>query len=291
VLLLENLRFHLEETKNEPGFSREMAALADVYVNDAFGSSHRAHASVVGICAHMEEAAAGLLLEREVVSLSRLLEADVKTPYVAVLGGAKVSDKVPLLENLLDRVQRVLVGGAMAYPFLKARGVSVGASRVEEEGVAHAGTLLAKAAQCGTKLLLPSDHVQTRSLEDGAEWSSTSDATIQEGWMGVDIGPQTRKEFGAALHQAGTILWNGPVGLFEHPPFDEGSRAVAGAAASSPAFTVVGGGDTAAAVRRFELADRFDHVSTGGGAALEFLSTGELPGITALTDAPGRNPE
>lgn len=286
ILLLENLRFHPEEKQNDEGFSRRLAALGDVYVNDAFGSCHRAHASVVGICGHMRAAAAGLLVEGELRALDRLLGDSPARPFLAILGGAKVTDKVPLLDNLLGRVEGVLLGGAMAYPFLRARGVSLGASQVEEEGVSHAGRLLEESVRRGTEILLPCDHVQASSLEAGCRWSTTSGDSIQGGWLGVDIGPRTRERFAARLQKAGTVLWNGPVGLFERPPFDAGSRAVARALARSPAFSVVGGGDTAAAVRAFGLQDAFDHVSTGGGATLEYLSSGRLPGISALSDAP-----
>lgn len=286
ILLLENLRFHPGEKQNDDGFSRQLAALGDIYVNDAFGSCHRAHASVVGICAHVREAAAGLLVEDELRALDRLLGESPARPFVAILGGAKVTDKVPLLDNLLGRVECVLLGGAMAYPFLRARGVSLGASQVEEEGVSHAGRLLEESVQRGTEILLPCDHVQASSLESDCQWSVTAGDSIQDGWSGVDIGPRTREQFGSRLRQAGTVLWNGPLGLFERPPFDAGSRVIARALAESTAFSVVGGGDTAAAVRSFGMQDAFDHISTGGGATLEYLSSGRLPGISALSDAP-----
>jgi phosphoglycerate kinase len=284
TILLENLRFHAEETANEDAFGRQLAESADLYVNDAFGSSHRAHASVVGVPGHVSQAAAGFLMEREIEALGGLLGDSVVRPYVAVLGGAKVTDKVPLVDRLLGRVDRVIIGGAMAYSFLRARGVETGASKVEEEGVAAAAAILDKASGKSTEIALPCDHVQTASLEEGTPWEVSSGEAVREGWLGVDIGPRTVEAFSGALAGAGTVLWNGPVGLFERPPFDRGTREVAEAMIDSGAFTVVGGGDTAAAVRRFDLASRFDHVSTGGGASLEFLSRGELPGLTALTD-------
>lgn len=286
VLLLENLRFHPEEKQNDDAFSRQLAALGDLYVNDAFGSCHRAHASVVGICRHLPQAAAGLLVESELRALDRLLGESVPGPFLAILGGAKVTDKVPLLDNLLKRLDGVLLGGAMAYPFLKAQGVSLGDSRVEEQDVSHAARLLEESVQCGTRILLPCDHVQARSLQPGCPWSTTPGDSIQEGWLGVDIGPRTCELFASRLRTAGTVLWNGPLGLFEHPPFDAGSRAIARALGESPAFSVVGGGDTIAAVRSFGLQDTFHHVSTGGGASLEYLSSGQLAGVSALTDAP-----
>jgi len=286
ILLLENLRFHPEEKQNDDEFSRQLAALGDLYVNDAFGSCHRAHASVVGICRHLHRAAAGFLVEQELRALDRLMGESVARPFLAVLGGAKVTDKVPLLDHLLRRLDGVLLGGAMAYPFLKARGLSLGASRIEAEGVPHAGRLLQESGRCRAEILLPSDHVQASSLEPGFEWSVTPGESIQAGWLGVDIGPQTRERFASRLQKAGTVLWNGPMGVFESPPFDAGSRAIAQALADSPAFSVVGGGDTAAAVRRFGMHKAFDHVSTGGGASLDYLSSGQLAGISALSDAP-----
>ena len=282
VLLLENLRFHPGETRNDPGFVGQLAALADLYVNDAFGSSHRAHASVAGLPGRVERAAAGFLLEREVRSLRRLLGDDVPRPYVAILGGAKVADKIPLIENLLGRVDRLLVGGAMAYTFLKARGVDIGASLLEEESLEAAGRILARAAAGSVRLTLPSDHV---AAGDNGTPRITDGEALPAGWKGLDVGPATVRAFGAELADAGTVLWNGPLGLFETSPFDAGTRGVAKLLASSEAFTVIGGGDSAAAVRRFGLNDRFNHVSTGGGAALELLSGAELPGIAALTDA------
>lgn len=285
VLLLENLRFHAGETANDPDFAGSLASLADLYVNDAFGSSHRAHASVAGVPPLMSRAAAGLLLERETRALGRLLGTDVRRPYVAVLGGAKVGDKIPLLENLLSRVDAVIIGGAMAYTFLAAGGTPIGASRLDRESLEAAGRILETAASRGVQVELPRDHVVAEAGSTNGPGRTSGDASIDDGWQGLDIGPGTAERFAAVVSDAGTVLWNGPMGLFEKPPFDRGTRELARAIAESPAYSVVGGGDSAAAVRSFGLADRFDHVSTGGGAALEFLSGVTLPGVAALTDA------
>jgi phosphoglycerate kinase len=285
LLLLENLRFHADEERNDDAFAKRLASLADLYVNDAFGSAHRAHASVVGITRHVPRAAAGLLLQREVEMLGRLRESPEK-PYVAILGGAKVSDKIDLLHHLIGQVDVILVGGAMAYTFLKARGIAIGASRVEADLLDHARSILARAAESGVRVVLPSDHVVAASPAPGLQHRATSGAEIENGSCGLDIGPVTRVAYAEEVRAARTIFWNGPLGLFEVPPYDEGTRAVAGAVASGHAFSVVGGGDSIAAVNRLGLADRFTHLSTGGGASLEFLSGVDLPGIVALTDAP-----
>jgi len=283
VLLLENLRFHPGEEKNDPGFAAKLSRLADAYVNDAFGSSHRAHASVAALCSHFKPAAAGLLMEREIDYLGGLLAAPAR-PYVAILGGAKVSDKVPLVKNLLPRVDAILIGGAMAYTFLAARKVGVGTSRVEKESFPLAESILESAASAGVRLLLPIDHRVAASLESPGGGEVVSGEAIPEGKLGLDIGPMTAEVFAREIRSAGTILWNGPVGLFEKTPFDGGSRAVAEAIVASHALSVAGGGDTAAALARFGLAGKFRHVSTGGGATLEFLSGATLPGVAALTD-------
>ena len=284
VLLLENLRFHPEEEKNDEGFSARLAALADLYVNDAFGTAHRAHASTVGICRHVTQAAAGFLMDRELQMLSRLL-VNPGRPYLVVLGGAKVSDKIPLARNLFNRVDGFLIGGAMAYTFLSVKGKAVGASLVEAGQAATARELLDLASQRGVEVLLPLDHVVLpEGNDDSARARTTGGVEIPDGERGVDIGPRTVEAFRSALRRAKTVLWNGPVGWFEKPPFDGGSRAVAEEIAASPAFSVAGGGDTAAAVTAFGLDERFSHVSTGGGASLEFLSGLPLPGVEALTD-------
>ena len=283
TLLLENLRFHAGEEKNDPVFAENLARLADAYVNDAFGSAHRAHASVAAICAHFHPATAGLLMEREINYLGGLLGAPSR-PYVAILGGAKVADKVGLVKNLLPRVDALLIGGAMAYTFLAARGVGVGASRVESESLPMAAGILDAAAAAGVKLLLPVDHRVAASLTNPGEGEIVSGEIIPEGLLGLDIGPKTCEAFTREIALAGTVLWNGPVGLFEEPPFHRGSLAVAEAVAASRALSVAGGGDTAAALASFSLAEKFSHVSTGGGASLEFLSGLTLPGVASLTD-------
>jgi phosphoglycerate kinase len=283
VLLVENLRFHAGEEKNDAGFAAQLARLADAYVNDAFGSAHRAHASVAAICSHFHPATAGLLMEREIDYLGGLLGSPAR-PYVAILGGAKVADKVALVKNLLPRVDSILIGGAMAYTFLSARGVEVGASRVERESLPLAAEILKAAAEAGVRLRLPIDHRVGASLEHPGEGEIVTGEAIPQGLVGLDIGPKTCDAFTREIAPAGTVLWNGPVGLFEHPPFDRGSLAVAQAIVSSRALSVAGGGDTAAALASFSLAEKFSHVSTGGGASLEFLSGLTLPGVAALTD-------
>ena len=285
LLLLENLRFHPEEEANDEAFSRRLAGLADLYVNDAFGSAHRAHASVVGITRHLPRPAAGLLMQAEIEALGRL-RGTPERPYAALLGGAKVSDKIDLIRNLLPRVDALLIAGAMAYTFLEARGVPVGSSRVESDSVEEAGAILARAAQAGVRLLLPADHVVAPSPDPGAAARVTPDERIDAGLLGLDIGPRTRAAYAEVLRAARTIFWNGPAGLFEVPPYDAGTRALAEAIATSGAFSVVGGGDSAAAVNRLGLAARFGHVSTGGGAAIEYLAGADLPGVAALEDAP-----
>jgi len=283
ALLLENLRFHPGEEKNDQAFARQLAALAGAYVNDAFGSAHRAHASVAALCGLLRPAAAGLLMEKEIDFLGRLL-GSTQRPYVAVLGGAKVSDKIALVRNLMAKVDAFLIGGAMAYTFLSSRGITTGDSRVEKESLAVAGTILEEAAKAGVPIRLPVDHRVADSLESPGSPQTTERESIPSGKVGLDIGPRTVQAFREQLSSARTVLWNGPVGLFERPPFDAGSREVAGAIVSSGALSVAGGGDTAAALARFGLSERFSHVSTGGGASLEFLSGLELPGVAALTD-------
>ncbi len=283
VLLLENLRFHPGETRNDPGFARELASLAEVYVNDAFGTCHRAHASTAGMAAFFppERKGAGFLLLKEIHAFDRVLRSPGR-PFAAVLGGAKVGDKIGVIRNLLPRVDRLLVGGGMAYTFLAARGIPVGDSMLEGDKIDLARDLMEDAARRGVELLLPSDHVIAREAAEGAETRTTGDASIPEGWKGLDIGPRTREAFARALADARTVVWNGPMGVFEIPAFAEGTFALARAVAGCPGFTVVGGGDSVAAVNRAGVADRIDHVSTGGGASLELLEGRELPGIAAL---------
>ncbi len=282
VLLLENLRFHPGEEKNDPEFAQALARLADVYVNDAFGTAHRAHASTVGMVAHVREKAAGLLMQRECTYLSKILHAPER-PLYALLGGAKVSDKLAVLENLLRVVDGLLIGGAMAYTFLRAKGVPVGASRVESELIDTAGRLIAQARTTGKELLLPVDHRASTALDGSAPVQVVSPG-IPDGMYGVDIGPQTEQTYTAALQKARTIFWNGPMGIFEVEAFSHGTMAMVDALIASGATTVVGGGDSAAAVMRSGKADQISHVSTGGGATLEFLEGRTLPGLAALED-------
>ncbi|RMF58031.1 MAG: phosphoglycerate kinase [Bacteroidetes bacterium] len=282
ILLLENTRFHPGETKNDDALAAEWAALGDLYVNDAFGSAHRAHASTVAITRHVEKAAMGYLLEREVTYLSRVLEAP-EHPFVAVLGGAKVSDKIGVIENLLDRVDHLLIGGAMSYTFLKALGHAVGASRVEEDRLDVARSLYEQAAG---KIKLPVDHVVATAFDNDAP-RRTVTGDIPDGEMGLDIGPATVDTYRSLLLKARTIVWNGPMGVFEMPHFAAGTFAIARALAEATehgALTVVGGGDSVAAINQSGYEDRISHVSTGGGAMLEFLEGKTLPGIEALTD-------
>lgn len=286
VLLLENLRFHKEEEANDAGFAARLATLADLYVDDAFGAAHRAHASVAAIAALLPKAAAGLLMDDELTALGRLRDAPA-APYVALLGGAKVSDKIGLIEKLLERTHAILVGGAMAYTFLRAAGVAVGGSRVEADRVEAAGQIAARARARGVRLLLPVDHVVAPNPQPGAPSSTTPDAAIPEGLLGLDVGPKTRALFETEIRAAKTVFWNGPLGLFEVPPYDAGTLAVARAIAAAKPYSVVGGGDSVAAVTRLGLEREFSHVSTGGGAALEFLSGLVLPGVAALSDAAG----
>jgi len=283
VVLLENLRFHKEEKENDPDFAAKLARLGDLYVNDAFGSAHRAHASTEGVAHLLQPAAAGFLMEKELEYFGRVMSNPEK-PYIAVLGGAKVSDKILVIESFMERVDALLVGGAMAYTFLKARGVEVGASRVEEDKLDVADAVLKKAAERNVKVSLPVDHVAAEKFEETAEPKGVDTVQIPAGLMGMDIGPKTVENFKAEIATARTVVWNGPMGVFEWESFAAGTRAVAEALASSDAVSIIGGGDSAAAVRRFGLADRMSHVSTGGGASLEFLEGKELPGVVALTD-------
>ena len=284
VVLLENLRFHAEEEKNDPGFAAGLAALADLYVNDAFGSSHRAHTSVDALARLLPTPAAGLLMEKEVEYLGKALEAPDR-PFVAVLGGAKVSDKLEVIENLLGKVDALVIGGAMAYTFLEAAGLPVGTSLVEDDKLDAARTIRAHAATRKLRFELPIDHVVVAKIEAGApcETLATGDAAIGDR-MGVDIGPSTRKAYAGLLATARTVVWNGPMGVFEIPPFDAGTNAVARAVAAVKGTTIIGGGDSISAVTRAGVADRISHISTGGGASLEFLGGRVLPGVAALAD-------
>jgi phosphoglycerate kinase len=282
VLLLENLRFHAEEEKNDPAFAKQLAALCDLYVNDAFGAAHRAHASTAGITEFVQPAVAGFLLQKELEALGHALTKAEK-PYVAIVGGAKVSDKIELIENFLKLASEILIGGAMAYTFMRAQGISTGKSLVEEEKIPLAAELLARAKSRGVALELPVDHVVASRL-DASESQVTAIDRTPEGNMGLDIGPETVKRYSAIIARARTIVWNGPMGVFENPLFSQGTFAIARAVADSKAFSIIGGGDSAAAVAQSGMESMITHISTGGGASLEFLSGQQLPGVDALTE-------
>ena len=282
VLLLENLRFHAEEEKNDPAFAKQLASLCDVYVNDAFGAAHRAHASTAGITAYVKQAASGFLMQKELDALGHALTKAEK-PYVAIVGGAKVSDKIELIENFLNLATHILIGGAMAYTFLRSKKIATGKSLVEADKIDLAGDLLARAKAKGVALELPSDHVVAAGLQ-ASESQTVSVERTPEDQMGLDIGPETIKRYSAIIANARTIVWNGPMGVFENPKFAEGTFAIARAVAESKAFSIVGGGDSAAAVAESGVESKITHISTGGGASLEFLSGQKLPGVEALTE-------
>jgi phosphoglycerate kinase len=278
ILLLENLRFHTAETENDPEFARALASLADIYVSDAFGTAHRAHASTSGMVPLVKEVAAGLLLQRELDALTVTL--DPERPFVCFLGGAKVSDKLGVLEALIEQAETIGVGGAMAYTFLAARGEPIGRSLVELDRRGDAKRILARARECQCELMLPTDHVVTTRIEDGAPAETV--ATIPDDSMGVDIGPETAERYAAAALAARTIFWNGPMGVFEIDAFSHGTERVARAVAASNARSIVGGGDSLAAVHKVGVSTEIDHLSTGGGASLEFIQGRSLPGVAAL---------
>jgi phosphoglycerate kinase len=280
VILLENLRFHPEEEKNEGNFSKALASLCDVYINDAFGAAHRAHASTEGMTKYVKTVAAGFLMMKEVECLEKALINPPK-PYVAILGGAKVSDKIGVVENLLNRVTTLLIGGGMAYTFLRAKGFEVGKSLVEENQMDFSLNLL-KRAEGKIRLILPADHVAAERMDTQARRQIVKNGRIPKDWVCLDIGPETVKAFSEEIRLAKTIVWNGPMGVFEIEPFSEGTFAVARAIADSSAFSIVGGGDSVAAVNKAGVADKISHISTGGGASLEFLEGKKLPGIEAL---------
>ena len=282
TVLLENLRFHKEEEANDPGFSRALAALADAYVNDAFGAAHRAHASVAGMVRFFSAKAAGLLLQKEIDYLGQILTSP-KRPFVAVIGGAKVSDKIGVLKNLIPKLDALLLGGGMAYTFLKGRGAAIGKSLLEEDRLALARELMAQAENRQVKLLLPTDHVIAPSPKDQAE-PKIVEGDIPADQMGLDIGPKTVAAFSQELGRAKMVLWNGPVGLFEEEKFSHGTVAIARSLAGSQAISVIAGGDTVAAARRAGVDDKMTHLSTGGGATLEFLEGKSLPGVQALEE-------
>ncbi len=282
VALLENVRYYKEETKNDPQFAKELASLAEIFVNDAFGTAHRAHASTAGVSDYLP-AVCGFLIQKEIEVMGKALD-DPERPFVAVLGGAKVSDKIGVITNLLDKVDTLIVGGAMAYTFLKAKGKNVGTSLCEDDKLELAKELLSKANEKGVALLLPVDHIAADKFDENAEPVSVESEDIPDGLMGMDIGPKTIELFKSAIVNAKTVIWNGPMGVFEFKNFANGTFAVANAIADTPCVSIIGGGDSVAAVTKLGFADKMTHISTGGGASLEFLEGLELPGIAALNN-------
>jgi phosphoglycerate kinase len=282
VVLLENLRFYKEETENDPEFAKQLAGLGEVFVNDAFGTSHRAHSSTEGVT-HYLESVCGFLVQKEIEYFQKVATQPQK-PFIFILGGAKVSDKIPVIENMMAKADSILIGGAMAYTFMKVKGISVGSSRVEPEMCDTVKVILDKAKTEGVEIILPSDHIVTDDIKISKNAEITGSEAIETGWMGVDIGPKTIGIFCAKIASAQTIVWNGPVGIFEDDAYAAGSKALAEAIAKSNAISIIGGGDTAAAVAKFGLASSMSHISTGGGASLEYLEGKILPGIAALTD-------
>lgn len=283
VLLLENVRFHKGETKNDPEFAKKLSALADEFVNDAFGTAHRAHASTVGVPEALGKGAAGLLIEKELKALSKVLH-NPEPPVAAIFGGAKVSDKIDVIENFLDSANKILLGGGMAFTFLKSQGKEIGKSLLEEDKVEKARELLIAAADKGVELALPVDMVVAPELKEGVETRVVSVDAIPADWLGLDIGPETVDLFGAKLAGVRTVIWNGPLGVFELKQFAKGTLGIAEAVAATDAYSVIGGGDSVSAVKQSGVADQISHISTGGGASLEFLAGKELPGIAVLTD-------
>ena len=282
VMLLENVRFRKEETKNGADFAKELASLADIFVNDAFGTAHRAHSSTAGVADYLP-AVSGFLIEKEVEFLGNAVE-NPKRPFVAIMGGAKVGDKIPVIENLLKKVDTLIIGGGMSYTFYKAEGLEIGTSILDKDSLELAPQLLKKAEEAGVKMLLPIDVVVADDFNNDAKSAIVDKDAIPADMMGMDIGPKTVELYKAAIAEAETIVWNGPMGVFEMENFAKGTRAIAEALAESKAVTVIGGGDSAAAVEQFGLADRMTHISTGGGASLEFLEGKILPGVAVLED-------
>lgn len=282
IVLLENLRFHKEEEKNDPAFAKALAAYADIYVNDAFGTAHRAHASTAGVADYLP-AVAGELIGKELSVMGKALD-NPERPFVAILGGRKVSDKIGVINNLLEKVDTLIIGGAMSYTFFKAMGLNIGNSLVEEDKLSLAKQLLAKAEAKGIKMLLPVDCVLANDFNAQAEMLTVDYDKIPDGWEGMDIGPKTRELYAQAIKPAKTVIWNGPMGVFEFPRFAEGTKAVAKAMSECSGTTIIGGGDSAAAVEQLGFASKITHISTGGGASLEFLEGLELPGVAALND-------
>ena len=282
ILLLENLRFHKEEEKNDPEFAKKLASLAEIYVNDAFGTVHRAHASTAGVAAYLP-AVAGFLIGKELSMMGGALE-NPERPFVAILGGAKVADKIGVITNLLNKCDTLLIGGGMAYTFLKAMGYEIGDSLLDAESIDLAKQLMETAKQKGVKLLLPVDTVVAKAFAADAEHMTVASNAIPAGWQGLDIGEKTRELFAAEIKNAKTVIWNGPMGVFEFPEFAKGTEAVAKACAECGGTTIIGGGDSASAVKKLGYADKMTHISTGGGASLEFLEGKVLPGVAALND-------
>ncbi len=282
AMLIENVRFHKEEEKNDPSFAKELASLADIYVNDAFGTAHRAHASTAGVADYLP-AVCGFLIQKEIKIMGGAL-TDPKRPFVAILGGAKVSDKIGVINNLLDKVDTLIIGGGMAYTFMNALGYSIGTSICEKDKVELAKEMMAKAKDKGVKFLIPVDNIVATEYKADAEHKTIDSDQIPDGWMGLDIGPKSRELFANAIKDAGTVVWNGPMGVSEWEAFAGGTVAVAQAVADSNAISIIGGGDSAAAVENLGFADKMTHISTGGGASLEFLEGRELPGIACLNE-------
>ena len=282
VMLLENVRYRKEETKNEEVFSKELASLADISVNDAFGTAHRAHCSTTGVAAYLP-AVCGFLIQKEIKFMGGAL-ADPKRPLVAILGGAKVSDKIGVISNLLDKCDTIIIGGGMAYTFMRYLGHSIGTSLLEEDWIEKAGQMMADAKEKGVKFLIPVDNKVGKEYDENTESKIVNSDEIPDGWMGLDIGPESQKLFTDAIKGAGTVIWNGPMGVSEWKNFEDGTVAVAKAVADSGAISIIGGGDSVAAVTKLGFADKMSHISTGGGASLEFLEGKELPGIAALQD-------
>ncbi len=283
IVLLQNTRFRKEETKNEENYSKELASLCDLFVNDAFGTAHRAHCSTVGVTEFVEQSVCGYLIQKELKFLGEAIE-NAEKPFTAILGGSKVSDKINVINNLLEKVDNLLIGGAMAYTFLKAKDYKMGISRVEEDKIDYALEMMDKAKEKGVKLYLPIDHVVATEFNKNANPVITEDENIQDGYMALDIGPKTRELYAEVIDKSKTIIWNGPMGVFEFENFNKGTIAVGEAMANCDGITIIGGGDSAAAVNIFGLGDKMTHISTGGGASLEFLEGKELPGIVALND-------
>ena len=280
IVLLENVRFHAEEEKNDAAFSKQLADLADIYVNDAFGTAHRAHATTAGVADYLP-AYCGFLIQKEVEVMGKALEDPVR-PFVAILGGAKVKDKIAVITNLLDKVDTLIIGGGMAFTFLKAKGYEIGQSLLDEERIGFAQDLMKTAEEKGVKLLIPVDTVVAKEFAADAEHKVVDADAIPADWQGLDIGPKTRELFAGVIRDAGTVVWNGPMGVFEFEAFAEGTKAVAKALAESKAISIIGGGDSAAAVQQLGFGDKMTHISTGGGASLEFLEGKELPGIACI---------